>query len=88
MLRANGRVRWVSPLPRLVNPDDPGSTPIIWSGPVLVGDRLLIVGSNGRAVTMSPYNGEILGRQELPGRSVRSTSGGALPSPPAWANFR
>jgi outer membrane protein assembly factor BamB len=67
LLRANGRVRWVSPLPRLANPDDPGSTPIIWSGPVLVGDRLLIVGSNGQAVTMSPYNGEILGRQELPG---------------------
>jgi outer membrane protein assembly factor BamB len=67
VLRANGRVRWVSPLPRLVNPDDPGSTPIIWSGPILVGDRLLIVGSNGQAVTMSPYNGEILGHQELPG---------------------
>jgi outer membrane protein assembly factor BamB len=67
VLRSNGRVRWVSPLPRLNNPDDAGSSAIIWSGPILVGDRLLIVGSNGQAVTMSPYNGEILGRQELPG---------------------
>jgi outer membrane protein assembly factor BamB len=70
LLRANGRIRWVSPLPRVVNPDDPGSTPIVWSGPILVGDRLLVVGSNGEAITMSPYNGEVLGRQELPGPSV------------------
>jgi outer membrane protein assembly factor BamB len=70
LLRSNGRVRWVSPLPRFANPDDPGSTAILWSGPILVGDRLLIVGSNGQAVTMSPYNGEILGRQELPGSVV------------------
>jgi outer membrane protein assembly factor BamB len=67
LLRESGRVRWVSPLPRFNNPDDPGSTAIVWTGPILVGDRLLIVGSNGQAVTMSPYNGEILGRQDLPG---------------------
>lgn len=70
LVRASGRVRWVSPLPRLTNPDDPGSTPIVWSGPILVGDRLLLVGSNDQAITMSPYNGEILGRQELPGPEV------------------
>jgi outer membrane protein assembly factor BamB len=70
LVRANGRVRWVSPLPRFDNPDDPASTAIVWTGPILVGDRLLVVGSNGQAVTMSPYNGEILGRQELPGPVV------------------
>ena len=70
LLRDNGRIRWVSPLPRLVNPDDPGSTPIVWSGPILVGDRLLVAGSHGEAITMSPYTGEILGRQELPGPVV------------------
>jgi outer membrane protein assembly factor BamB len=67
LLRDNGRVRWVSPLPRLENPDDPGSPPIIWTGPILVGDRLLLAGSAGEAVSMSPYNGEILGRIDLPG---------------------
>ena len=70
LLRSNGRVRWVSPLPRVVNPDDPGSRPIVWSGPILVGDRLLVAGSHGQAITMSPYTGEILGRQELPGPVV------------------
>jgi outer membrane protein assembly factor BamB len=70
LVRANGGIRWVSPLPRLVNPDDPGSTPIVWSGPILVGDRLLVAGSHGEAITLSPYTGEILGRQELPGPVV------------------
>jgi hypothetical protein len=35
-----------------------------------VGDRLLVVGSNGEAITMSPYSGEVLGRRELPGPAV------------------
>jgi outer membrane protein assembly factor BamB len=54
----------------VVNPDDPGSQPIVWSGPILVGDRLLVAGSHGQAITMSPYTGEILGRTELPGPVV------------------
>jgi outer membrane protein assembly factor BamB len=67
LLRANGRIRWVSPLPRLTDPKDPSSTPIKWTGPILAGDRLLLAGSNAQAVSMSPYNGEILGRIDLPG---------------------
>jgi outer membrane protein assembly factor BamB len=67
LLRDNGRVRWVSPLPHLEDPDDAGSQPITWSGPILVGDRLLLAGSSGEALSMSPYNGEILGRIDLPG---------------------
>ena len=68
--RDDGRIRWVSPLPRLINPDDAGSTTIVWSGPILVGDRLIVAGSHGEAITMSPYTGEILGRQKLPGPVV------------------
>jgi outer membrane protein assembly factor BamB len=67
LLRNNGGIRWVSPLPRLTDPKDPESTPIDWTGPILVGDRLLIAGSNRQALSVSPYNGEILGRLDLPG---------------------
>ena len=67
LLRDNGRVRWVSALPRLTNPDDPAAEPITWTGPLLVGDRLLLASSTGEALAMSPYNGEILGRIDLPG---------------------
>jgi outer membrane protein assembly factor BamB len=65
LLKDNGRIRWVSPLPRLSDPDDPESSPITWSGPLLVGDRLLLAGSDGELLAMSPYNGEILGRLPL-----------------------
>jgi outer membrane protein assembly factor BamB len=67
LLRDNGRVRWVSPLPHLTDPGDPISEPITWTGPILVGDRLLLAGSTGEALAMSPYNGEILGRIDLGG---------------------
>jgi outer membrane protein assembly factor BamB len=67
LVRANGGIRWVSPLPHLTDPKDPTSTPIDWAGPILVGDRLLIAGSSRQALSVSPYNGEILGRLDLPG---------------------
>ena len=31
--------------------------PICWAGPVLGGDRLIVVGSNGEALSVSPYTG-------------------------------
>jgi len=67
LVRQGGLVRWVSPLERLGDPDDPESTRIFWAGPVLAGDRLILAGSTGEAVTLSPYTGEILGRIALPG---------------------
>ncbi len=67
VVRQGGLVRWVSPLERLRNPDDPESTRVFWAGPVLAGDRLILAGSTGEAVSLSPYTGEILGRLRLPG---------------------
>ncbi|MCB1972280.1 MAG: PQQ-binding-like beta-propeller repeat protein [Geminicoccaceae bacterium] len=67
VLASGGRARWVSPLERLVDPEDPVSRRVFWAGPVLAGDRLILVGSTAEAVTVSPYNGEILGRVDLPG---------------------
>ena len=34
---------------------------------VLAGDRLIVVGSNRQALSISPYTGELLGTVELPG---------------------
>lgn len=64
--RGDGRIRWVSPLQRY---EDPGSRegPIRWNGPLLAGDRLVLVSSDGRALTVSPYTGELLGTVTLPG---------------------
>ncbi|MDP6351250.1 MAG: PQQ-binding-like beta-propeller repeat protein [Alphaproteobacteria bacterium] len=63
--RVDGRVRWVTPLTRFEDPEDREGA-IVWSGPVLVGDRLVVVNSLGEALAISPYTGRWLGKQDLP----------------------
>lgn len=65
LTREGGRVRWIHPLPRFLDPKKKEKR-IRWAGPVLAGDRLVVVGSNGVALTVSPYTGEPLGRIQLP----------------------
>jgi outer membrane protein assembly factor BamB len=61
---ADGRVAWVSALPRWDDPEKQKDG-LTWYGPVLAGDRLVVTGTSGEALAISPYNGEILGRQDL-----------------------
>jgi outer membrane protein assembly factor BamB len=65
LLRQDGRVRWVRELPRYEDPQKK-EDPVRWSGPVLAGDRLIVVASNGEALSVSPYTGKALGRVEFP----------------------
>lgn len=64
VLRKTGRVRWVIELSKFVDKDDLDD-PITWAGPVLAGDRLVIAGSHGKALSVSPYTGEVTGRLEM-----------------------
>ena len=66
LTRREGRVRWVRQLDRFEDPEDL-DTPIRWVGPVLAGDRLIVSGTNGVALSLSPYTGEPLGQIDLPG---------------------
>jgi outer membrane protein assembly factor BamB len=52
------------PLPRFVD-GQAKKGQIFWRGPVLAGDRLIAVGSDGSVHTISPYSGKPLGRIEL-----------------------
>ena len=61
LTRADGHVRWVQPLPRYEDEKDK-TDPLRWSGPVLAGDRLVVISSNGEALSISPYTGQPLGR--------------------------
>ena len=65
LTRKEGRVHWMHQLPQYENPDDK-SDPIIWAGPVLVSDKLIVTSSNGYAESISPYTGKLLGRVEIP----------------------
>lgn len=69
MTRKDGRIKWSHQLPRWEDPDE-RRHPIVWSGPVLVSDRLILVSSDGIAASLSPYNGSLLGRMDIPGGAL------------------
>jgi len=64
--RNDGAIHWVRPLPRFEN-EEKRKDPVIWTGPVLASDRLLVAGSHGEIWAVSPYTGDILGFVELSG---------------------
>lgn len=64
IMRKTGRVRWVVDLGKFIDEDD-AEDGVMWAGPVLAGDRLIVVGSHGEALSVSPYTGEVIGRLKL-----------------------
>jgi outer membrane protein assembly factor BamB len=61
----DGKVRWATQLPRYENPEKRRDA-IHWVGPVLAGDRLIVIASTGEAFSVSPYTGTPLGTIEFP----------------------
>jgi|CXWL01.1.fsa_nt_gi outer membrane protein assembly factor BamB len=58
LARANGKVRWISQLPRY-RKDKKKNGPIIWTGPILAGDRLIVASSEGQLANINPANGAL-----------------------------
>jgi len=65
LARRNGRVRWVHSLPRFEDAEE-RDKPVFWNGPLLLSDRLIVLSSNGDALSISPYSGRLLSKLELP----------------------
>ncbi|MBN8500229.1 MAG: PQQ-binding-like beta-propeller repeat protein [Sphingomonadales bacterium] len=55
--RSTGKVRWVSQLPKFRN-EKKKKSPIFWSGPVLAGDRLWFVNSQGQVFSAAVGDGQ------------------------------
>lgn len=84
--RASGRVRWIAQLPSFRRPErrsepnrttgqvrvTPGRDPIFWRGPILAGNRLILVSNLGQIAYVSPTDGTILSTTQ--GRSPMSLS--------------
>ncbi len=62
--RKDGRIHWVRALARYEDQKDK-EDPIVWTGPILASDRLIVSGSHGEILAISPYTGQILGGEEL-----------------------
>ena len=54
--RSNGHIRWVNQLPQFQRPKSKKAQ-IDYKGPILAGDRLIVVGSNGVIVNIDPSSG-------------------------------
>lgn len=64
LTRTDGKIRWVSNLGHWKDPEDKKGQ-IEWFGPVLAGNRLILVSSRGRMAFVSPQTGEILKTAKL-----------------------
>jgi outer membrane protein assembly factor BamB len=64
-VKRTGKIRWVTQLESYENAKDK-TRPITWRGPVLVGGRLMLVGSNGKLVMAAAVSGKILETKSLP----------------------
>lgn len=60
----DGRIGWITQLPHWEDPDKRKKS-MTWYGPLLVSDRLIVTGTSGQALSISPYTGAILGHMEL-----------------------
>ena len=58
--RDSGRVRWATVLGPYIDKDE-RKKGVFWAGPVLSSDRLIVAGSHGVALSISPYTGKVLG---------------------------
>ena len=79
LVRRSGRVRWVTSLARFEDEEDKDD-PIQWYGPVLAGERLILLGSNQEMKFLSPFTGEVLATESLPAPAAVApvVAGGAL----------
>jgi outer membrane protein assembly factor BamB len=79
LTRDRGQVRWVHQLRRYEDEEDL-EDPIVWHGPVLAGDRLILVNGLGQATILSPYTGERIAEVALPGGAALApvVAGGTL----------
>lgn len=62
--RDDGKVRWVTDLPRYDNEEKKRGL-LFWAGPVMASGKLIVAGSNEQALSIDPITGHILGRQAL-----------------------
>lgn len=60
-----GRILWVTQLQVWKDEEDREGR-IIWAGPVLASDRLILGSSHGKLLSLSPYTGQVLGMVDAP----------------------
>ena len=60
--KQSGKIVWTTIIPYAADDEKVG---VFTSGPILANDALLVVSSNGKLFSVSPYNGRIMGIAEI-----------------------
>lgn len=66
--KATGKIHWAVPLPKT----DDNKKPILWAGPIIAGDSLILTSSHGKLLFVSPKDGKIIKSLNMPGGSSLS----------------
>ncbi|MGB0934946.1 MAG: PQQ-binding-like beta-propeller repeat protein [Alphaproteobacteria bacterium] len=66
--RHTGRAAWIQQLPQFESPEDQKG-PLVWSGPLIAGNHLYLVGNNRKMSVHNISNGEQYADIALPGSS-------------------
>jgi outer membrane protein assembly factor BamB len=66
--KATGQIHWAVSLPKL----DSDKKVLLWAGPIVAGDSLILTGSNGQLLFASAQDGKILKTLELGASSNQS----------------
>lgn len=69
--RIDGRIYWVAQLPRYANEEDHMDA-YTWSGPVLAGGKVYVVGAHGELKSFNPKTGELIATQDVPDGIITS----------------
>jgi len=62
--RIDGKVVWIRDLPEFKKAKEKKDR-IVWTGPLIVSNRLIIASSEGNVVALSPQNGETVGEVKV-----------------------
>ena len=66
MSKVDGTVIWITQL-RVFKKQKKRKKRISWAGPIIAGDRLIMMSSNGKGVEVSPFDGSIMREFKLSG---------------------
>lgn len=62
--RTTGKIRWISQLPKY-RKEESKKGAIRWTGPILAGNRLILVSTMGQMIQVNPVDGSIIGQSEV-----------------------
>lgn len=69
MNKVTGAIFWITALKKFEKPEK-REDPIVWTGPVMAGSRLILAGSGGRVAEINPQSGDLI-REWKSGKNVR-----------------